>query len=73
MKRKSMIGWQGHAVSALGILVTGALALVLSAGYPVTSVILLLAMAAGLAGIGHRWRRDIKRKRQRMLSRELRI
>jgi membrane protein implicated in regulation of membrane protease activity len=73
MKRKAMMSGQGYAAMALGVLLVGAVALVLTAGYPATSAILLLAMSVALAGIGHGWNRELKRRRRRTESRELRI
>jgi membrane protein implicated in regulation of membrane protease activity len=68
-----MMSGQGYAAMALGVLLIGTIALVLTAGYPATSAILLMAMTVALAGIGHRWHRGIKRRRRQTDSRELRI
>jgi membrane protein implicated in regulation of membrane protease activity len=65
MKRKTLTGGHGYAISALGVVVVGTIALILTASYPATGITLLIAIAVALAGIGQRWHRHLKRQRQR--------
>ena len=73
MKRNARMSGKGYAAMALGVLVVGAIALVLTADYKATSAILVLAMTVALAGIGHSWHREVKRRRRQTETRELRI
>ncbi len=70
MTRKAMLGLPGYA-AAIGVVLLIAIAGVWTTAYyrPI-GIILLMACAVALAGLGHRWHRQAQRQRRRAASEE---
>ncbi len=68
MKRRVPFTGPGYAFCALGVMLVGAIALILTAPHTLIRSVLLLAMLVALAGIAQRWHRHVRRLRRRAIQ-----
>ena len=70
MTRKTMLGLPGYVTSIAVVLLIAIAALWLIATYPPIGIIMLMAVGVALAGMGHRWHRQVQRQRRRTAAEE---